>query len=68
MGKTYDQFFVHQNQNIYSGKYLTLTNVVGDSSQPSEQMEDQDIDPDIMNMVAAMCGDYSKTSNDSDNQ
>ena len=23
-------------------------------------MEDQDIDPDIMNMVAVMCGDYSK--------
>jgi len=43
-------------------------NARGDSSQPSEQMEDQDIDPDIMNMVAAMCGDYSKTSNDSDNQ
>lgn len=27
-------------------------------------MEDQDIDPDIMNMVAAMCGDYSDMDND----
>ena len=27
-------------------------------------MEDQDIDPDIMNMVAAMCGDYSDIDND----
>ena len=27
-------------------------------------MEDVDIDPDIMNMVAAMCGDYSDVDND----
>lgn len=26
-------------------------------------MEDQEIDPDIMNMVAAMCGDYSGLPN-----
>jgi len=43
-------------------------NAHGDSSQPSEQMEDQEIDPDIMNMVAAMCGDYSKSSSDIDKQ
>jgi len=30
-----------------------------ENDAPAEMMEDQDIDPDIMNMVAAMCGDYS---------
>ena len=28
----------------------------------TEEM-DQDIDPDIMNMVATMCGDYSRLPN-----
>ena len=35
-------------------------NIRGEESEDVvERMEDQDIDPDIMNMVAAMCGDYS---------
>ena len=34
--------------------------ISGERAPETEVMEDQDIDPDIMNMVAVMCGDYSK--------
>lgn len=41
----------------------TCTHCSGANGSETEAMEDQEIDPDIMNMVAAMCGDYSGLPN-----
>ena len=36
---------------------------IGMKGPETEAMEDQEIDPDIKNMVAATCGDYSGLPN-----
>ena len=38
---------------------IILISDSGECNDKTEKMDDQEIDPDIMNMVAAMCGDYS---------
>ena len=47
------------------GDYVSTPDLLGEKVRETETeaMEDQDIDPDIMNMVAAMCGDYSRLPN-----